>query len=468
MGTQTSRYWTARTLLVISALALTLVLLSACGGAAAPASQPAAAPAGGQPTQAPASAAGQAQAPASAASGKPAKITWWHIQTADNEKKNWQDMADAYMKEHPNVSIEVVVLDNEAFKSKIATAMQSGNPPDLFQSWGGGVMQEYAKAGLIQDLTDQLKKDGWGDTFQPGPLSIFGYNGKTYGVPWRIGMVGFWYNKDLFQKAGISNPPSTWAELLDAVKKLKAASVTPIALGEKDKWPGAFYWEYLAARLGGKDAFDKAYSRQGKFSDPAFVDAGTRLKELVDQQAFQPSLLADGFNESSALSANGKAAMELMGQWEPGSALNVAQDKDAYKKSLGWFPFPTTDGMKGDASDVLGGGDGFVIGKNAPPETIDFVRWLTSPDNQKKMAAAGIAVPPVVKGAEQALTDPLIKEIWQRTANAKYFQLYYDQYMPPAVGQTVNDATQGIFAGTLAPDAAAKQIEDTAAAELKK
>jgi len=446
-----------RSLFSTLVLTLALAILSACGGSATPANQSSGAQSGQSTT-----------APAGAATGQPVKIVWWSIQTAENEKKNWQDMAAAYMKDHPNVQIENTVLDNEAFKSKMTTAMQSGSPPDLFQTWGGGVLQQYAQAGLVQDLTDALKKDGWGDSFFPGPLSIFGSNGKYYGVPWRIGMVGFWYNKELFQKAGIANPPATWPELLDAVKKLKAAGITPIALGEKDKWPGAFYWEYLAVRVGGKDAFDKAYGRQGKFTDPAFADAGKRLKELVDLQPFQEGFLAGGFTESSTLSGNGKAAMELMGQWEPGSAANVATDKDAYKKNLGWFPFPAVEGGKGDSSDVVGGGDGFAIGKNAPPETIEFVRWLTSVDNQKKMAAAAIAVPPVVKGAEASLTDPLLTQVQQATANAKYFQLYYDQYMPPAVGQTVNDATQGLFAGSTTPEAVAEQIEATAAQELAK
>jgi raffinose/stachyose/melibiose transport system substrate-binding protein len=443
----------------ISLAMLVAILLAACGTPATPAPVL---------TSAPAGAATAAPAATTAPAGKTVKIVWWHIQTTDKEKKNWDDMAAAYMKDHPNVQIEITVLENEAFKTKLATAMQSGNPPDLFQSWGGGVMQQYAQAGLIQDLTDALKKDGWGDTFQPGPLSLFSTDGKYYGVPWRIGMVGFWYNKALFTQAGIANPPATWIELLDAVKKLKAAGVTPIALGEKDKWTGAFYWEYLAVRMGGRSAFEAAYSRQGKFTDQAFVDAGTRLKELVDLQPFEPGFMADGYTESSTLSGNGKAAMELMGQWESGAALNVATDKDAYTKNTGWFPFPSVDGMKGDASDAVGGGDGFVIGKNAPPETLDYVRWLTSVENQTKIAAAGIAVPPVVKGAENGLTDPIMKQIFQNTAGAKYFQLYYDQYMTPAVGQTVNDATQGLFAGSSTPDAVAQQIEATAATELTK
>jgi raffinose/stachyose/melibiose transport system substrate-binding protein len=238
-------------------------------------------------------------------------------------------------------------------------------------------------------------------------------------------------------------------------------------LGEKDKWPGHFYWGYLVTRIGGKDAFDKAYTRQGTFADPPFVAAGQKLKELIDLQPFQNGFLGAAYGDEQSIMANGKAAMELMGQWAPGANRGVAQDVKAYNENLGWFPFPAVEGGKGDPSDALGGGDGFAIGKNAPKEAIDFIRFLTSVENQTAMAKAGFAVPPTVKGAEAGLDDPLIKEVAQHAGAAKYYQLYYDQYLPPAVGQAVNDATQGLFAGTSSPADVAKTIEDAAATELK-
>jgi raffinose/stachyose/melibiose transport system substrate-binding protein len=115
---------------------------------------------------------------------------------------------------------------------------------------------------------------------------VYSYKGKNYGVPWDMGMVGFWYNKALFAKAGIQVPPTTWAELLNDVKMLKAAGITPIAPGAGDKWPGAFWREYLATRIGGQAAFDAAQSRTGSFADKPFVDAGTTLQQLI---ALQPS-----------------------------------------------------------------------------------------------------------------------------------------------------------------------------------
>jgi raffinose/stachyose/melibiose transport system substrate-binding protein len=224
----------------------------------------------------------------------------------------------------------------------------------------------------------------------------------------------------------------------------------------------------MVTRIGGQAAFEKAYNREGTFADQPFIDAGAKLKELVDLQPFQNGFLGAGYADHQAVMANGKAAMELMGQWAPGANRGVAENVDAYNESLGWFPFPAIEGGAGDPSDALGGGDGFAIGKNAPKEAIDFVRFLTSVETQTAMAKAGFAVPPTVKGAEVALEDPLIKEIQSRAAQAKYYQLYYDQYLPPAVGQAVNDATQELFAGTASPEEVAQTIEDAAAAELTK
>jgi raffinose/stachyose/melibiose transport system substrate-binding protein len=138
-----------------------------------------------------------------------------------------------------------------------------------------------------------------------------------------------------------------------------------------------------------------------------------------------------------------------------------------FNSFISWFPFPQVEGGAGDPTDALGGGDGYAIGKNAPPEAIDFVRFLVSKDTQTELVKAGIAVPPTVKGADAALEDPNLKEIVKRLAEAEYYQLYYDQYLPPAVGQTVNDATQGLFAGTMTPEQVAQAIEAAAANELK-
>jgi raffinose/stachyose/melibiose transport system substrate-binding protein len=392
-------------------------------------------------------------------------ITWWHINTDEELQALSQAAADAYMAANPNVKIEVTVQENEAFKAKLTTNMQAGDPPDVFQSWGGGVLYQYADAGLVRDITADLAVDGWGDSFGQAGLALYAKDGKNYGVPWRLGVVGFWYQKPLFEQAGIAAPPATWAEFLTTIETLKAAGVNPIALAEGDKWPGHFYWVYLAIRNGGKAAFDAAYTRQGSFADPPFVKAGEDLKQLVDLEPFQADFLATTYPDSQALFATGEYAMELMGHWHPGAVANLAEDSDAFLANLGWFPFPAVEGGAGDPSDVLGGGDGYALGKNAPDAAVDFVRFLTSVDLQKEWAAAGWAVPPTVTEAEEAVTDETLLPVMEALREAKYFQLYYDQFLPPAVGGVVNDEVQGLFAGSQTPEGVAEAIEASFAAE---
>lgn len=389
-------------------------------------------------------------------------ISFWHLDTQDDFKAVWQAQADAFMAEHPNVTIEITVLENEAFKQKVATVMQSGNPPDLFRSWGGGVMNEYAQAGLLKDITKDLKGE-WGKSIGKGALGVYSYKGKYYGAPYDMGAVGIWYNKAIFAKLGLK-PFETWSELLDGVKKIKAAGIIPIALGEGDRWPGHFWWVYLATRIGGQEAFLKASSREGSFTDEPYVKAGEELKNLVDLKPFQNGFLGATYNDEALLVAQRKAAMELMGQWAPNMHKQNTDDKLGLGDDLGFMPFPAVEGGAGDITDVMGGGNGLILGKNAPKETVEFLKFMLTLENYKKMIKP-LALIPTVKGGEEYLDDPIAKQIVQMVSKANYYQLYYDQYLPPAVGQAVLDATQGIFAGTKTPQDAAQMIEDAMAAE---
>jgi raffinose/stachyose/melibiose transport system substrate-binding protein len=448
-------------LIVLSLLVASSMVLAACGTTATPTEAPAAPAA----TEAPAA---PAATEAPAATVAPVTVTWWHISTADEHKALWQKMADEYMAAHPNVNIEITVLENEAFKTKLTTVMQSGEPPDIFQSWGGGVMNEYAKAGLLKDITADLDTDGgaWRDTFASGALGVYSYLDKNYGVPWDMGMIGFWYNKELFAQAGITNPPTTWTEFLDDVKALKAAGITPIALGEGDKWPGMHMWAYLVTRLGGKANFEGALLRTGSFTDSPFIEAGKKLQELIALEPFQDGFLGATYGDEATAVGNGKAAMELMGQWAPAVQRDNSEDKKGLGDKLGFFAFPMVEGGVGAPTDAVGGGNGFAIGKNASPEAVDFVKFLTSAENQAALAGIGVAIP-VVKGGEAGLSDPLMIQLQKTFAAAQYFQLYYDQALPPAMGSVINDSVQGIFAGTLTPEQAAQAIEDSAAQEIK-
>lgn len=389
--------------------------------------------------------------------GGSSTIEWWHISNTEPLLSKWDKLAKDFQAANAGTTIKITPLENQAFKSKLTTVTQAGNPPDLFQSWGGGVMVQQKDAGLIKDLSADVSS--WTGNLVPATLQPYQIDGKQYGIPWDVGMVGFWYNKELFEKAKITTPPATWAEYLEAVRKLKAAGVTPIALAGKEKWPAHFYYAYLCMRMAGLDAL-KAAGTSKSFDNPDFVAAGAKFKELIDLQPFQKGFLAaevptpDG---QSALMGNGKAAMELMGQWAPSTQKEWSTNKQGLGDKLGFFTFPAVDGGKGQATDVFGGGNGFVIGKDAPAKTLDFLKSLMTLESQSMLAETG-AIVPTVKGAEAALKDANLKAVAQAVASSTGFQLYLDQAFPPAVGSQVNDSVAELVAGKASPEQVTKAI----------
>jgi raffinose/stachyose/melibiose transport system substrate-binding protein len=391
----------------------------------------------------------------------PQEIEWWHIQNGEPLKPVWATIAQEYTTAHSNVKINITDRENEAFKAALTTATQAGNPPDLFQSWGGGVLKQQVEAGLVKDLTDDVSS--WVGNLSQIALEPYKVDGRIYGIPWDSGLVGFWYNKDLFTQAGISSPPTTWPDLLAAVDKLKAAGITPLALGGKDKWPAHFYWSYLAIRIAGVDAL-KAAEQDGNFNKPEFVQAGAEFKKLIDKQPFQTGFLGAGYGSPDGQAAavgNGQAAMELMGQWAPAVQAASSTSTTGIGDKLAFFPFPSVPGGKGKASDIFGGGNGFAVGKDAPPATLDFLKYFLDVAQQKRATATG-AIIPTAKGAEEAITDPNAKIVAQTFNQATGYQLYLDQYFPPAVGTQVNDSVAELVAGAKSPEQVTEDITNSA------
>jgi raffinose/stachyose/melibiose transport system substrate-binding protein len=126
---------------------------------------------------------------------------------------------------------------------------------------------------------------------------------------------------------------------------------------------------------------------------------------------------------------------------------------------IGWFNFPTVPGGAGEASDTLGGINGWLVTKDAPKEAVAFLKAFVSEDVQKKLAAGNYIVPTYL-GADTALGSAFMRNIAKNLAASKYHQNFYDQDLGPSVGRVVNDATAEIAGGTMTPKAAAKAIQD--------
>jgi raffinose/stachyose/melibiose transport system substrate-binding protein len=429
----------------VGTLAVLVLMASACSSGASPAA-----------TASPTSGSSASQA------AEPVTINWYHIQNNDPGKSMWQTLADEYTAAHKNVTINITVLENEAFKTKLTALLQQGNVPDLFQTWGGGGLRQQVEAGFVKDITADIAS--WKDTINAGALSMYEVDGKNYGVPFDLGLVGFWYNTKSFTDAGITTLPATWDDFLTTVQTLKSKGITPVALAGKDTWTGAFYWAYLAVRECGKAGMDKAVV-SGDWSDPCFVKAGQDFQQLIDLKPFQEGFLAapwDGAGSGAAAMATYNGAIQLMGQWLPGTVNANSGGTRAMGEGLGWFPFPAVSGGAGDPFDGLGGGNGFAVGKDAPPETVDFLHYLVSLDAANRWGALNSGILPTTNGSEASTTDPMLTLVLEGRAKAKFVQLYLDQATTPELGGAINEAVATLYAGTGTPQSVVAAIQAAA------
>lgn len=387
-------------------------------------------------------------------------VRWLHIEQNPAQVKIWEDVVRRFQEKNPGVKVEMQYLENEAYKAKVPTLLQSRDRPHIMYSWAGGVLKAQVEAGALADITAGV--GSFKDNLAPGAVQAFVVGGKLYGLPYNVSQVGFMYNKDLFAKAGVDGTAiKSWDDFLGAVKKIKAAGITPISVGGQDKWPVHFYWTHLAVRLGGKPAFEAALKGEGGgFEGETFQKAGELMKQLVDLEPFQNGFL--GFKNQQALGyfGDGKAAMNLAISHHSATQRALAADKKGVPEDkLGWFDFPMPTGGRGNPTDTLGGVNGWLITAGAPKEAVEFVKFFVSDEVQRELAKQNFIIP-VFKGADAALSAPFMQNVAKNIAASGYHQNFYDQDLGPSVGRVVNDATAEIAGGSMTPKQAAKAIQD--------
>ncbi|MBZ4646873.1 MAG: raffinose/stachyose/melibiose transport system substrate-binding protein [Petroclostridium sp.] len=391
------------------------------------------------------------------------KIVFWHIQLSDSVSDVIKRRAEHFMADYPDVEVEIVPYLNEPYKIKLVVAMGTRNPPDIFSTWSGGPLYEYIKAGQVADLTPMMEKDNYKDYFLDAAIDMVTFDGKIWGVPVENSAIAvIFYNKKIFQENDIS-PPKTYNELLETVKKLRSKGIIPFALANRTKWPGSMYYMYLVDRIGGPDVFKKAAARSGgTFEDEAFIKAGQKIQELVKLGAFP-----DGFNgldydtgQSRSLMYSGKAAMELIGTWNIATIKD--ENKEFYENNLDFFPFPEVEGGKGEPNNAIGTlGDGFYsISRTCkyPEEAFRFIQYLIDEEAVKERTVRGRISP--VKNFKT--DDPVLQRVLKLISTAPSIQLWYDQYLPPELGEKHKDTCQALFDGSMTPEQAAKVMEDAA------
>jgi raffinose/stachyose/melibiose transport system substrate-binding protein len=386
-----------------------------------------------------------------------------HIQKLPPVLEIWKEAGQQFEKAHPGVKVQFDYLENEAFKAKLPSLLQSKDRPSVFHSWGGGVMYELINAGDCQNITKAIEAGGFKETFYPAGIQNFTHEGKSYGLPNDVGPMVFWYNKELCQKADIDPTKIIyWEDLIDAVKKCQAAGITPVVAGGKDKWPLHFYPAMLMMRILDREGMLAAHDdKNGGFTNPEVVKAFQFYKDLAALHPFQPDYLASTYPEAAGIFHDGKAAFHLMGIWDlTWGRSNATDQKGLPDEKLGWFFFPEIKGSKGHANDIFASLNGWLVAKDAPKETVDFMKVWLGTEIQSKLAREGLFIP-MVKGTADTIQSRFFKQIAQEVEKSQWIAIAMDQLLGPVTGRVFNDVSVDLAAGTITAEQAAKTIEDS-------
>ncbi|WNS44127.1 extracellular solute-binding protein [Paenibacillus sp. MMS20-IR301] len=353
----------------LSALMITLsmtLLLSACGGGNA--------------------ATNDSAEPAAAPEGGAVKLKVYAQHFDEDTKGPFDYAVEELKKEMPEVEIELdsAVQDGN---QKLKTYAATGNMPDIyFTDWA--TLQTFAKSKNVEILDDYAATTEYKASLNPGVESrLIAPDGHVYAYPdTGIEFQLIYYNKTIFDKAGIATPIKTIDELAAAAVKLKEAGYVPMSIFAKEKWISAAFYNGLVTRE--EAAGFGALDQQGLTELPqAFVTAAQQIEQLQQAGLFDANATNTNYDQASSQFYQGKSAMFVNGQWEIYSSAEKLGDQ------VDWMYWPAKDEATYEASKY------YIDGAGSPQG------YAVSPASSNKETAVKVAAFLAAKSAEYKYTQ---------------------------------------------------------------
>ncbi|SEC02848.1 ABC transporter substrate-binding protein [Microbacterium hydrocarbonoxydans] len=367
----------------------------------------------------------------------------------------FEDLANAYEAEHPDVEIELIQETDQSIKDKTKTLTASAALPDIYFTWTGDWAENFVGGGLAADLSELIAPGTeWGDRFGEASLSAFQYDGKYYGIPLYNNGKFMGYNKAAFAAAGIE-VPTTFEELVDTCGPLRAAGYEPIAFGNKDGWPALHYLQQLFAYNVPSDVLHADFDPEtAKWSDEGYVAAleqfQTIVEECTDSGKGTNGVL---YTTAQEALAGGRAAMYYQEILEFDTV--TAEGATLTTEDFGIFPLPTPEDAAGDPDAIEGSPEGYLINAKSPRAALaaDFMKFATEPENASLLSSPPYGQPSTVVGAvtEETSSMPVYEGI-TAVNEASQLVVWLDTVTVPEVADAWLAGGEAIISGSATPE----------------
>ncbi len=341
-------------------------------------------------------------------------------------KKAFEELIAAFEAKHPDIKVKWNVFDHEGYKTSIRNFL-TADAPDLAAWYAGNRMLPYVEAGLFEDVSDVWAEGGLDKTLASAAASMT-IDGKKWGVPYTYYQWGIYYRADIFEEQGIA-PPATWAELLEACAKLKAAGITPFAIGTKALWPTGGWFDYLNLRVNGYEFHMDLTAGKVPYTDDRVKAVFERWAELVEPGYFIENHAAIDWQEAVPLLVQGKAAMYLMGNFAHATML----DGGLKEEQIGFLQFPEIT-------------PGLPKAEDAPTDTLHIPAKAKNKEDARKFLAF-LATAEVQTAINKTLgqlpvnnlsappEDRILRQGFEMLSNAHALAQFYDRDAPAGMAK---------------------------------
>lgn len=397
-----------------------------------------------------------------------------HIQIGDAQKFRKAILDDVVAKteaEVPGLKFELDgVEDNVNRFTKLPAEMAAGNPPKIFDVFGGaGDTQKYAKAGRMLDLTPILDELGIRDKFL-NVLDPFTVDGKIYGLPIGGNTEGIFYNTELFAKYNL-NPPTTWDDLTKAADTLKKNGITPFAEGSQAAWVPNMLVNTLIGRVAGENTNNGFVTGQAKWNSPDVVAAYQVLADWEKKGYFTKGELGKDYDGMLNDFVAGKAGMMFDGSWRSSAFKNDAVG-GAIAGKVAFVALPAVPNGKGDQTAVNANyGEGYGFSADLNDNELKAVKAFIKNMYSDEMQLRGLledGVLPSMKLSDESIsqvTDPVVKQVLDVLGKASATFPHFDSVVQSKVYTETETQLQKLIAGKATPQQVGDAIQKVQDAE---
>ena len=393
-----------------------------------------------------------------------------HYSTSEESEGNggsdgFRIVLAAWDEAHPDITLNQNVLANAEYKTQIATLAAAGDLPDVFLLQGMNT-KDWAKQGLVYDLTDAIKASPYYNDYVQNYFTPFTDGDSIYGYPVLTGgtCTVVIYDKAMWKDAGFDAFPTTWEDVEKASEYFNEQGITTVAFGNGGKWQAnSDFLSTLGNRYTGPDWFLSLINKGGAaFTDEAFVKALTEMQHLFTETSiFNEDFNAVTNEDAREYYISGDAAAFIGGNWDESYIWATLKESDEEKwNNMGFAVLPQpADATEAPTSQNIGLGYAVAISSKVAEDpdklaaAIDLAQEITGPAFASYVAE-NYALGGLTKVGDVDLSS--FDQITQDFYNYSYVDTepceIYDSYITNAVWDVLNTDLQTMMNGEMSPE----------------